>query len=54
MQVSSDDFTSPMMRGDNREERRDRDRVRETAGEEEKAREEFETPERGVGDGEAQ
>lgn len=54
MQVSSDDFTSPMMRGDKRTERRDRDRVKGTAGEEEKARQEFETPGRGVGDGGAQ
>lgn len=44
----------PCMRGDRREEGRDRDRARETAGEEEKAREERETPGRGVGDGGAQ
>lgn len=54
VQVASDGFTSPMMRGDKREEGRDRDRARETAGEEEKAREECETPERGVGDRAAQ
>lgn len=54
MRVASDGFTSPMMRGDRREEGRDRDGARETAGEEEKAREECETPERGTGDGRAQ
>lgn len=51
MQVASDGFTSLMMRGDRREEERNGARAREAAGEEEKAREECETPERGVGDG---
>lgn len=37
------------MRADRREEQRDRDRVRESVGEEGKAREECETPERDVG-----
>ena len=54
MQIASDGFTSLMMRGDRREEGRDRDRARETAGEEEKAKEECETPERDVGDAGAQ
>lgn len=54
MQVASDGFTSVMMRGDRREEGRDRDRVKETAGEEEKAKDECEAPERDMGDTEAQ
>lgn len=54
MQVASDGFTSLMMRGDRREEGGDRDRARKAAGEEGKAREECETPERGTGDRAAQ
>ena len=46
VQVASDGFTSFMIRGDKKEEGRDRDRAGEAVGEEEKAREERETLER--------
>lgn len=42
-----------MMKGDKREERRDRDGAGEAAGEDKEAREECETPERSIRDGAA-
>lgn len=51
--AASDGFTSLMIGGDRREEGRDRDRAGEAAGEEEKAREECETPERATREGAA-
>lgn len=54
MQVASDGFTSLMIRGDRREEGGDGDRARKPAGEEGKAREECETPERSTRDRAAQ
>lgn len=53
MQAASDGFTSHMIKADKSEEGRDRHRARETAGEKKKAREQCETPERGMGDGES-
>lgn len=54
MRVTSDGFISLMMKGDGRQEGGDRDRAREAAGEQKKAREMCETPQRGVGDRPAQ
>lgn len=55
VQVASDDFTSPMIRGDRREEGRDTDRAREKERVRRKRPERsVKPPERGMGDGAAQ
>ena len=51
MRATSDGFTSLSMRGDRKEEGGRQRQSTRTVGDEEKAREECETHERGVGDG---